>query len=1015
MSQAGNYQLQYNRIYMQEGDVPLDRKLIGGKGLGLQQMKSWAIPVPPVITATTEVCRYYAEKSEYPHGFFERDIPEGIRYLEKEMAKEDEMAKKPKRQQGFGDPEKPLLLSVRSGAAVSMPGMMDTVLNVGINDDTVAGLAQRIGDRAAWDCYRRFCQMFGDVVLGVEREKFEAITNAVKYERALKEDLVKLREFENVEQIDLTIDVMEDRIKNATTGEDAALLSDNDIRKMRDIIPDAKLGVDEQERIVAESKRVIERELVELPQRLEKAEKEFRSIRASGNVAAVIEADEKLALLRFINDVVQQKGTTELPQDPLTQLEMAIHRVYGSWNNPRAIAYRQQKGLTGLLGTAVNIQAMVFGNSGDDSGTGVVFSRDPDTGEKGLVGNFLRNAQGEDVVAGIRTPDKIAQLAVDKEDLYDKIVQHCATLEAQESDMQDVEFTVENGCLYLLQTRDGQRQPAAGVKIAHDLVVEGRISIDTALQRLEANDVPKAILPTIEPEDRKKHEPIAKGVAASAGAACGKVAFSSRKAEELAATGEHVILTRTETSPDDIRGMHVSRGILTAVGGDTSHAAIVAKGKGIPCVAGCGALHIPEKNAETSGARILDAKGREHLVNENDWVTIDGTTGEVHLAELKIKPGEPTPEFMAMLAWARERKRIGVWANGDTVEDVEKALQFGAEGIGLCRTEHMFFGPEADRILHFQEMIMAETLEHRRVVLADLRVFQETDFRGIFRAMMGMPVTVRLLDPPLHEFAPNDAEAEQKLADFLSQKMSGKKDKKTREDIQARFRSLHESNPMMGVRGARLLLRYPEIVDMQIEAIVRAAARVREEGIPVQPKIMIPLIDKPCQLRLLREGAENWWMGIDAKIAQVLDQEGLTPDHVPVKVGTMIEIPAAALGAGEIAKIADFFSFGTNDLTQYALGYSRDDIGAHTAHEILLEVASDDPFVTLCAPVKELIRIGVERGRKANPDLEIGICGEHGGEARSVEFCEQAGLNYVSPSTYRVGTAVVALAQTAIR
>lgn len=858
-----------------EGDGK-DKNLLGGKGAGLAEMTNLGIPVPPGFTITTEACIEYQKNNGYPEGMWEQTL-EALKKLEETVGKK------------FGDPTNPLLVSVRSGARVSMPGMMDTVLNLGLNDETVKGLAKiSNNERFAYDSYRRFIQMFSDVVLGVEHHKFENALKKIKLEK-------------NVEL-------------------------------------DTELDAESLKRLVNEYKKIVE----------EETGKPF-------------------------------------PQDTMEQLKLAIDAVFNSWNNQRAKTYRKLNKIPDDWGTAVNIVAMVFGNMGDDSGTGVAFTRNPSTGEKEFFGEFLINAQGEDVVAGIRTPEPIAKLKEIMPEVFAQLEDVYKKLELHYKDMQDIEFTVENKKLYMLQTRTGKRTAKAAVKIAYDMYKEGLIDKKTAVLRLLPEQVDQLLHPMIDPKE--KYHAIAKGLPASPGAAVGKVVFNAEDAEKKAAAGEAVILVRNETSPEDIGGMHAAAGILTATGGMTSHAAVVARGMGKCCVAGCGALKVDEKK------KIITV-GNE-VIKEGDYITINGSTGEVILGKVTLVQPELSGEFAELLSWADEFRTLGVRTNADTPQDAKIARDFGAEGIGLCRTEHMFF--EGDRIDAVREMILAENEEGRRKALFKIKPYQKEDFIGIFKAMDGFPVTIRLLDPPLHEFIPHTDEDIQKVADATGVPF---------DVLKRKAEDLKEFNPMLGHRGCRLGITYPEIYEMQVYAIMEAACEVQKEGVKVFPEIMIPLVGHYKELEILRSM-------VDSVAKEVLNKYN---SDVHYLVGTMIELPRAAITADEIAEYAEFFSFGTNDLTQTTLGVSRDDSGKFLPEYVEKGIYKEDPFVSLdISGVGQLVEIGVTKGRKTRKDLKTGICGEHGGDPASIFFCQKVGLNYVSCSPYRVPVARLAAAHAAIK
>lgn len=858
-----------------EGDVK-DKSLLGGKGAGLAEMTNLGIPVPPGFTITTEACIEYQKNNGYPEGMWEQTL-EALKKLEETVGKK------------FGDPTNPLLVSVRSGARVSMPGMMDTVLNLGLNDETVKGLAKiSNNERFAYDSYRRFIQMFSDVVLGVEHHKFENALKKIKLEK-------------NVEL-------------------------------------DTELDAESLKRLVNEYKKIVE----------EETGKPF-------------------------------------PQDTMEQLKLAINAVFNSWNNQRAKTYRKLNKIPDDWGTAVNIVAMVFGNMGDDSGTGVAFTRNPSTGEKEFFGEFLINAQGEDVVAGIRTPEPIAKLKEIMPEVFAQLEDVYKKLELHYKDMQDIEFTVENKKLYMLQTRTGKRTAKAAVKIAYDMYKEGLIDKKTAVLRLLPEQVDQLLHPMIDPKE--KYHAIAKGLPASPGAAVGKVVFNAEDAEKKAAAGEAVILVRNETSPEDIGGMHAAAGILTATGGMTSHAAVVARGMGKCCVAGCSALKVDEKK------KIITV-GNE-VIKEGDYITINGSTGEVILGKVTLVQPELSGEFAELLSWADEFRTLGVRTNADTPHDSKVARDFGAEGIGLCRTEHMFF--EGDRIDAVREMILAENEEGRRKALFKIKPYQKEDFIGIFKAMDGFPVTIRLLDPPLHEFIPHTDEDIQKVADATGVSF---------DVLKRKAEDLKEFNPMLGHRGCRLGITYPEIYEMQVYAIMEAACEVQKEGVKVFPEIMIPLVGHYKELAILKSM-------VDSVAKEVLNKYN---SDIQYLVGTMIELPRAAITADEIAEYAEFFSFGTNDLTQTTLGVSRDDSGKFLPEYVEKGIYKEDPFVSLdISGVGQLVEIGVTKGRKTRKDLKTGICGEHGGDPASIFFCQKVGLNYVSCSPYRVPVARLAAAHAAIK
>lgn len=873
-------------IYMfSEGRADM-RNLLGGKGANLAEMTNIGLPVPPGITITCEACNEYNRLGKkFPPGL-EEELEERLKDLERINGKK------------LGDPQNPLLVSVRSGAPVSMPGMMDTILNLGLNDQSVQGLAANTGDeRFALDCYRRFIQMFGDVVLGIEHHKFEAILEKYKERLGVKFDH------------ELTPAVLKE--------------------------------------VIAEYK-----------------------------------------------DLVKTETGREFPQDPQEQLRMAIRAVFDSWNNPRAIVYRKINKIPDDLGTAVNIQTMVFGNMGSTSGTGVAFTRNPSTGEKGLYGEYLLNAQGEDVVAGIRTPKPLAQLKEEMPETYRQFEEICELLEKHYRDMQDIEFTIERGKLYILQTRAGKRTAAAAVKIAVDMVEEGLITKEEAILRVDPEQVVQLLHRRVDP--KAKVEVIAKGLPASPGAACGKVVFDADEAEKLGLEGEKVILVRNETTPDDIHGIVQAQGVLTARGGMTSHAAVVARGMGKPAVVGCGDIKI-----DVGGKRFFVG---DLEVKEGDIISIDGATGNVMLGEVPLIEPQLTGEFKVLLQWADEVRRLKVRANADTPEDARRAREFGAEGIGLCRTEHMFMA--VDRLPVVQQMILAKTKEEREEALAKLLPMQQGDFYEILKVMEGLPVTIRLLDPPLHEFLPSSEELLVEIT-RLEATNGDKAEIEAKRALLREVRAREEFNPMLGHRGCRLGITYPEVYAMQARAIFQAVAQLKKEGINVLPEVEIPLVIHVNELRRLRQLVEE-------VAEQVKKETGVDFEY---KVGTMIEMPRACATADEIAEEAEFFSFGTNDLTQTTFGFSRDDAEAKFLPQYLEEkILKDNPFIVLDRDgVGKFMRMGVELGRKTRPTLEIGICGEHGGEPSSVEFCHQIGLDYVSCSPFRVPVARLAAAQAALK
>ncbi|KEQ25819.1 pyruvate, phosphate dikinase [Paenibacillus tyrfis] len=862
------------------------KQLLGGKGANLAEMTNAGLPVPPGFTITTDVCRsYYEAVMQLPAGLMEQ-VHQAMRELEQVKS------------QGFGDPIKPLLVSVRSGSVTSMPGMMDTILNLGLNDETVQGLAALTGNpRFAFDCYRRLIQMFGNVVFDIETYQFERLLHHLKQRL-------------NVSQ-------------------------------------DSEVSAEGWTELIGEYKAVIRKE-----------------------------------------------AGREFPQQMEEQLELAIEAVFRSWNNARAKVYRKVHQIPDEQGTAVNIQTMVFGNMGSDCGTGVVFTRNPSTGEPVLYGEYLMNAQGEDVVAGVRTPVPIAKLGEEMPLVFDQLMRTAEKLERHYTDMQDIEFTVEQGKLYLLQTRNGKRTAQAAVKIAVDLVREGVIDTGEAVNRIEPFHLDQLLHRAID-TDKPLHV-LAAGLPASPGAASGVAVFDADTAEAWARAGHKVILVRSETTPEDIHGVLAAEGVLTSRGGMTSHAAVVARGMGKPCVCGCEALRLTDR-----AFAVTTADGETVTVREGDALSIDGATGRVILGEVSLREPELTGELQQLLAWADEIRTLEVYTNADTPEDAAKARSFGAEGIGLCRTEHMFMS--AERVPVVQAMILAETAEERAEALAKLLPMQQEDFEGIFRAMDGLPVTIRLLDPPLHEFLPN---MEQLVVERerLNGQADADPDRKERlEKLLRKVRALHEMNPMLGTRGCRLGLVLPDIYEMQIEAVFRAVLSCLREQLDVRPDIMIPLVGHANELQRMREL-------VTRKADEVLGEFARTFRY---RVGTMIEVPRAAVTAGDIAQHADFFSFGTNDLTQMTFGYSRDDAeGKFLTHYVETKLLPDNPFQVLDRDgVGTLIEWAVERGRAAKPKLKTGICGEHGGDKQSIFFCHAVGLDYVSCSPYRVPLARIAAAQ----
>ena len=858
------------------------KDLLGGKGANLAEMANLGVPVPPGFTITTEVCVLYLKNKNYPEEVFQQ-IEEAIDKLESLNNKK------------LGDAGDPLLVSVRSGAKVSMPGMMDTVLNLGLTDRSVIELANKVNDeRFAYDCYRRFISMFGDVVLGLEFKKFDSLIANKKKELRVESD------------------------------------TDLDAKSLKELSE------------------------------------------------------------RFKEIIKLEKGF-EFPQDPKVQLYMAIDAVFESWNNSRAITYRKLNGIDDTWGTAVNVQTMVYGNRGGNSGTGVAFTRNPSTGEKRFFGEYLINAQGEDVVAGIRTPDFIDTLEDKIPEAYKQLIDICQTLEAHFKDMQDIEFTIQEGKLYMLQTRTGKRTAAAAMKIATDMVDEGLIDKETAITRVKAEQIDLLLHPRIDP--KAKLDIIAKGLPASPGAAVGKVVFTAEAAEAMSELGEKTILVRTETSPEDIGGMAAAQGFLTVRGGMTSHAAVVGRGMGKPCVVGCGAISIDIKN----GLFMVD----DHTIREHEYITIDGSSGSVIVGKVELIDAEINKDLKRLLLWADEIRTLGVRTNADNPADASLARELGAEGIGLCRTEHMFFGD--DRIPVVREMILAEDEKSRKKALKKLLPMQKADFLGIFRSMEGLPVTIRLLDPPLHEFLPDKEELDAKLRELEA---SGDWEKiGDVNKIIKRVVSLKELNPMLGHRGCRLGITYPEIYDMQVRAIMEAACELAANGMQIVPEIMIPLVSLAKAFSVTRNEV--------CKMAnQVMGEKGIKIDY---HVGTMIELPRAVITADKIAVEADFFSFGTNDLTQTTFGFSRDDVSKFVPIYQKAGIIEHDPFEVLDQEgVGELMKIGIQKGRSVKPNLQMGICGEHGGEPKSIHFAHKIGFDYVSCSPYRVPIARLVAAQSTI-
>ncbi|EML6499202.1 pyruvate, phosphate dikinase [Clostridioides difficile] len=856
------------------------KSLLGGKGANLAEMTKIGLPVPPGFTITTEACNDYYVNNESIRAEIIKEIEEHLATLEKDLNKT------------LGCNKNPLLVSVRSGAVFSMPGMMDTILNLGLNDNSVVGLAEATqNERFAYDSYRRFIQMFSDVAMEVPKYKFENVL---------------------------------DRVKEA-----------------KGYTVDTELTTDDLKEIVKEFKAIYKKEI-----------------------------------------------KNDFPQDPKEQLMLAIEAVFRSWNNPRAIVYRKLNDIAHNLGTAVNIQSMVFGNMGETSGTGVAFTRNPATGENKLFGEFLMNAQGEDVVAGIRTPQNISTLADVMPAVFDEFVKITHILEGHYKDMQDIEFTIENERLYILQTRNGKRTAAAAINVAVDLVEAGIIDEKEAIMRIEPNQLDQLLHPKFEDKALKEAKVIAKGLPASPGAASGKVYFNADDVVKANEKGEKVVLVRLETSPEDIEGMVKAEGILTARGGMTSHAAVVARGMGKCCVAGCGEIKVDEFNKEI---RALD----DVVIKEGEYISIDGSTGNVYLGDVKKTEVSLTGNFEKLMNWVDKHKCMMVRTNADNPRDARAAIEFGAEGIGLCRTEHMFF--DEARLPAVREMILSNTVEQREKALEKILPMQREDFVELFKVMDGKPVNIRLLDPPLHEFLPHDDETIEELSKSMGIKVS---------DIKKRIVDLDEFNPMLGHRGCRLAITYPEICVMQSKAIIQGAIEAIKAGVKVSPEIMVPLVGEVNELKIIRKM-------IVETVDTIIKEEGI---EVPYTVGTMIEIPRACLTADEIAQEADFFSFGTNDLTQMAFGYSRDDAGKFLGQYVDEEILEKDPFQVLDQNgVGKLVKMGAKLGREVKPELKLGICGEHGGEPSSVEFCYSVGLNYVSCSPFRVPIARLAAAQASIK
>jgi pyruvate, orthophosphate dikinase len=853
------------------------KKILGGKGLNLAEMTAIGLPVPPGFTITTEVCDQYYKLGEKLPTNLMGDVSKNIRTLERELKK------------GFGDAKNPLLVSVRSGAAVSMPGMMNTILNLGLTDVSVEGLANATSNRRfAYDAYRRLINMFGDVVMGIEHHHFEEAFDKIK------------KKYKAVEDTDVP--------------------------------------------------------------------------------------EEGLVELATAYKAVYKKHTrSSFPQDPIEQLRLAVKAVFGSWNTNRAVRYREVEGIRGLLGTAVNVQVMAYGNMGEDSGTGVAFTRNPSTGKNIFYGEFLINAQGEDVVAGIRTPQPVAEMRKWNKAVYKQLLEIKDILENHYRDMQDIEFTIEKGNLFMLQTRTGKRTGAAAVKIACDMVKEKFINEKQALLRIPADALTQLLLPSFTPAGKASADVLTQGLPASPGASVGYPAFTADEAVDRTAKGEKVILVRKETSPEDIDGMHSAAGILTSTGGMTSHAAVVARGWGRCCVAGAGEVSINEKG------RSFTVSGRKF--NHKSLISIDGSTGEVMAGDVETSTPSLSGDFSKVMRWADKYRRLAVRTNADSPADAKRARDFGAEGIGLCRTEHMFF--EGDRITTMREMILSETEKDRRKALKKLLPFQRKDFEGIFTAMKGLPVTIRLLDPPLHEFVPHDDKSQKELAKTMGISPAV---------VKARVEQLHEFNPMLGHRGCRLSITYPEILEMQVTAIVEAVIRCKKKRVNAIAEIMIPLIGTAAELKLLK--------GKVQETIDVVKGRRKYKGNLNIVIGTMIEIPRAALTADEVAEHAEFFSFGTNDLTQMTFGYSRDDINGFLPDYLSQEILPVDPFQSLdTTGVGQLVECGVTKGRSVRKGLKIGICGEHGGDPASIKFCNEVGLNYVSCSPFRVPIARLAAAQ----
>ena len=862
----------------EEGSADM-RNLLGGKGANLAEMTNLGLPIPQGFTVTTEACTDYYEKGKQISDEIKDQIFCALARLEEKQGKK------------LGDTQSPLLVSVRSGARASMPGMMDTILNLGLNDVAVEGFAAKTGNpRFAYDSYRRFIQMFSDVVMEIPKSFFERILDEIKEAKGVKYD--------------------------------------------------TELNADDMKEIIGRFKAVY-----------------------------------------------KEKMNAEFPQDPKVQLMEAVKAVFRSWDNERAIVYRRMNDIPGDWGTAVNVQAMVFGNMGNTSGTGVAFTRNPSTGAKGIYGEYLINAQGEDVVAGIRTPQPITRLQEDLPECFARFMEIANRLEDHYRDMQDMEFTIEDGKLFFLQTRNGKRTAQAALQIACDLVDEGKITPEEAVTRIEAKSLDQLLHPTFDPEALKGGTVIGQALPASPGAAAGKVYFTAQEAKAAHEKGERVVLVRLETSPEDIEGMHAAEGILTVRGGMTSHAAVVARGMGTCCVSGCGEISINEEE------KVFELGGHEY--HEGDYISLDGSTGKIYDGDIKTQEASISGNFSRIMGWADSFRKLKVRTNADTPEDAANAVKYGAEGIGLCRTEHMFFNP--DRIPKIRRMILSRTVQEREKALNELIPYQKGDFKGIYEAMEGRPVTIRFLDPPLHEFVPT----EQADIDDLAVNMM-----MTAEQVQEVCDSLHEFNPMMGHRGCRLAVTYPEIARMQTRAVMEAAIEVKQEkGYDIVPEIMIPLVGEKKELKYVKD--------VVVETAEQVKKE--MNSDITYHIGTMIEIPRAALLADEIAEEAEFFSFGTNDLTQMTFGFSRDDAGKFLGEYYKKKIYESDPFARLDQNgVGQLIQMAAEKGRKTRPDIKLGICGEHGGDPSSVEFCHKIGLSYVSCSPFRVPIARLAAAQAAI-